>query len=152
MKSNIDIIKGVHPGFILERELKKRKLGKGRFAISINEYPQTLVSIMKGKRNMNAGLSLRVEKALDFPEGYFMVLQAYYEVEQEKLRLDNRIPDLTKIRPALFWDSDINKIKWEKYKNFIIKRAFERGDDEEKKEIIRFYGLDVVNEILKKHD
>ena len=40
--SNIAIIKGIHPGFILERELKERKLTKRRFAISINEYPQLL--------------------------------------------------------------------------------------------------------------
>ena len=152
MKSNIPIIKGVHPGFILERELKKRNLGKGRFAISINEFPQTLVSITKGKRKMNAGLSLRIEKALGFEEGYFMVLQAYHDVEQEKLRLDTRKPDITKLSPALFWDTDINKIKWDKYKKAVINRVFERGDDEAKKEIISFYGLETVDEILKKHD
>lgn len=146
------MIKGVHPGFILERELKKRKLGKGRFAISINEFPQTLVSITKGKRKMNASLSLRIGKALGIDEGYFMVLQAYHEIEQEKLRLDNRKPDLTKLSPALFWDTDINKIKWDKYKEAVIRRVFERGDEEEKREITRFYGSETINAVLKKHD
>ena len=47
--SNIAIIKGIHPGFILERELKERKLPKRRFAISINEYPQLLGDITKVK-------------------------------------------------------------------------------------------------------
>ena len=140
MKSNIDIIKGVHPGFILERELKKRKLGKGRFAISINEFPQTLVSITKGKRKMNASLALRIEKALGFEEGYFMVLQAYHEVEEEKLRLDNRKPDFTKLRPVLFWDTNMAKIKWDKQKVAVILRVFEMGNEREKKEITDFYG------------
>jgi len=152
MKSHLEMIKGVHPGFILERELKKRKLGKGRFAISINEFPQTLVSITKGKRKMNASLSLRIGKALGIDEGYFMVLQAYHEIEQEKLRLDNRKPDLTKLSPALFWDTDINKIKWDKYKEAVIRRVFERGDEEEKREITRFYGSETINAVLKKHD
>lgn len=152
MKSNIDIIKGVHPGFILERELKKRKLGKGRFAISINEYPQTLVSITKGKRKMNASLSLRIEKALGIEEGYFMVLQAYHEIEQEKLRLDNRKPDLTKLRPVLFWDTNMEKIKWDKQKAAVILRVFEMGNEREKREITDFYGQAIIDSILKKND
>lgn len=59
MNSAIHLIKGVHPGFILDRELKKRHITKGRFALSLNEYPQTLVSITKGKRNMNTALALK---------------------------------------------------------------------------------------------
>ena len=31
--SNIAHIKGIHPGIILERELKQRKLSKRRFAL-----------------------------------------------------------------------------------------------------------------------
>lgn len=49
MKTEFNIIKGIHPGIILERELKQRKLAKGRFALSLQEYPQTLVSITKTK-------------------------------------------------------------------------------------------------------
>jgi len=95
---------------------------------------------------------LRIGKALGIDEGYFMVLQAYHEIEQEKLRLDNRKPDLTKLSPALFWDTDINKIKWDKYKEAVIRRVFERGDEEEKREITRFYGSETINAVLKKHD
>lgn len=53
MVNTLEIVKGIHPGFMLERELKKRKLSKGQFALSIREYPQTLSAIMKGKRSMN---------------------------------------------------------------------------------------------------
>lgn len=153
MKNDILIIKGVHPGLIVERELKKRKIPKGRFAILLNEYPQTLVSITKGKRNMNPALSLKIEKALDMEEGYLMVLQAYYEVEKEKKKQKQKPnhPDLSKIRKVLFWDTSFEKIDWDKHKRSIIKRVFERGNEDEKAEIRRFYGQKLIDSVLKKN-
>lgn len=152
MSNTISIIKGVHPGFILERELKKMKIAKGRFAISLDEYPQTLVSITKGKRNMNTALALKIEKALGMEEGYLMILQTYYEIEQEKKKQNTKHPDLSKIRKILFWDTSFGKIDWEKHKRSIIKRVFERGNEEEKKEIKKFYGQELIDAVMKKHD
>jgi len=149
MTPSINIVRGIHPGFVLERELKQRKLPKSRFAISLQEFPQTLVSITKGKRKMNTGLALKIEHALDIEEGYFMILQVYYDIEQEKRRQNTEHPDLTKIRPITFWDTKIEKIDWQKHKRSVIKRIFERGNEIEKKEMIRFYGKDSINEILK---
>ncbi len=152
MLNTISIIKGIHPGFILARELKKRKIAKGRFAISLDEYPQTLVSITKGNRNMNTALALKIEKALDMEEGYLMVLQAYYEIEKVKKKQNTKHPDLSKIRRILFWDTTIYKIDWEKHKHSIIKRVFKRGNNEEKKEIEKFYGQELIASVMKKND
>lgn len=149
MKKQLDIIKGVHPGVILERELKLRKLAKSRFAISVNEYPQTMVSITKGKRSMNTPLALKIEHALGLEEGYFMILQIYYDIEQEKRKLHTKKPNFSKLRRVLFWDTDMDKIDWEKYKSAAINRVFERGNAEEKKEITRFYGEETVAALLK---
>jgi plasmid maintenance system antidote protein VapI len=149
MKSNINIIKGIHPGIILEKELKQRKLGKSRFAISLQEFPQTLVSITKGKRRMNIPLALKIEHALGFEEGYFMMLQVYFDIEEEKKKQNFASPDLNKLRAVLFWDTKVETINWQKQKKAVIKRVFERGNEQEKKEIIRFYGKDSINEILK---
>ena len=151
MNSNIPIIKGIHPGIILERELKNRKLPKGTFALSINEFPQTIASITKGKRRMNPALSLKIEQALGLEEGYFMVLQAYNDIAQEKKKLsENYHPDLSKLRSVLFWDTDINNIDWEKNKIAVIQRVFERGNELEIQEIIRFYGKEMVLRCLEK--
>lgn len=151
MNSNISIIKGIHPGLILERELKNRKIPKGTFANSINEFPQTIVSITKGKRRMNPALSLKIEHALGLEEGYFMVLQAYCDIEQEKKRLsENLRPDLSKLRSVVFWDTDIKRIDWEKNKLAVINRIFERGNEQEIQEIIRFYGKEIVLKNLEK--
>ena len=90
MKSELNHIKGIHPGLVLNRELDKRNLRKGAFALSLQEYPQTITAITKGKRGMNTALSLKIEKALDIEEGYFMILQVFFEIEEEKRKLNRK--------------------------------------------------------------
>ncbi len=46
MQKKLKILKGIHPGIILERELKELNLSKRKFALSINEHPQTICSII----------------------------------------------------------------------------------------------------------
>jgi addiction module HigA family antidote len=148
METVIEKYKGIHPGVILERELKKRNLKKGPFALSLHEYPQTLNSITKGQRGLTPALSLKIDKALGLEEGTMLLLQTYYEIkkEQQKANLGER-PDLSVIRKTLFWDTDITKIDWEKQYKAVIQRVFERGNDDEKKEMLRFYGKDKIKDI-----
>jgi addiction module HigA family antidote len=149
MQNYINLVKGIHPGFILERELQKRELGKGKFALSIDEYPQTIGAITKGKRRMNTQLALKIENALNLEEGFLMTLQVFYDIKEAKRAVFKR-PDLSKFRPALFWDTDINQINWERQKKAVIKRVFSRGNEKEKKEISEFYGSETILQILKK--
>ncbi len=147
--SNIAIIKGIHPGIILERELKKKGIPKRRFAISINEYPQLLGDITKSKRKINPSLSIRIGKALGLDESFFSILQAYYDIKQEKEKQSHLVhPDLKEFRPVVFWDTDIKTINWEKNKLSVIRRIFERGNEKEINEIIHFYGKKDITEIL----
>lgn len=140
--------KGIHPGMVLERELKKRNLKKGPFALSLHEYPQTLNDITKGKRGLTPSLALKIDNALGFEEGTMLVLQAYYETKQVKHKaLPGHHPDLSVLRKNLFWDTDINKIDWSKQYKAVIQRVFERGNDTEKREILNFYGKDKIKEI-----
>lgn len=150
IEENIDLIKGIHPGVILAKELKDRKLPKRRLAIAIGEYPQLLGDITNGKRRINPSLSVRLGKALDLDESFFYLLQAYYDIEQEKKKQSFPIrPDVKKFRSALFWDTDINSINWIKSKTSVIKRVFERGNKQEINEVIQFYGKKEVEVILK---
>jgi len=150
MKSELNQLKGIHPGLVLERELNKRHLRKGSFALSLQEYPQTLTAITKGKRGMNTALSLKIERALGLEEGYFMILQVYYEIEEEKRKQHISWTNLPQLRPVLFWDTKMASLDWEKQKKAIIKRVFERGNAIEKNEIIRFYGAKTVDDLLNK--
>lgn len=148
MESIIEKYKGIHPGFILDRELKKRKLKKGPFALSLKEYPQVLGAITKGKRGITPELSLKIDHALGLEEGTMLVLQAHHEIKQVKQNSIYDIhPDLTVLRKALFWDTDITKIDWQKQYKPVIHRVFERGNDDEKREILRFYGEDKVKSV-----
>ncbi len=153
MKNKVDILKGIHPGIILDRELNKRKISKRQFALSIEEHYQTIWSITKGRRNMNLPLSLKIEHALKMPEGFLMTLQVHHSIKALKNAEQSNIsPNLSLIRKALFWDTDIQKINWQQQKRAVIKRIFERGNDQEKSEITRFYGKDTVSKILNSAD
>jgi len=145
----IDKLKGIHPGIFLDNELKKRELPKGRFALSINEYPQTLGAITNGKRDMNTALAMKIENELKLEEGLFMILQVFYDYKKIKeARLSTSKPDITKFQKATFWDTTIENIDWHRQKRSVVKRVFERGSSQEKKEIKKFYGSKEVEKIL----
>lgn len=152
MDKRIQYIKGIHPGLFLEKELKSRGLSKGPFALSIGEYPQTLSAITRGKRSMNTSLALRIEKALDLEEGTLMILQVFHDIREEKRKLTKGIkPDLSKLRPALFWDTSFDNIDWIQHRQYVIDRVMERGSEEEKKVIKDFYDLQDVSELIANH-
>ncbi|MBT2562878.1 plasmid maintenance system antidote protein [Pedobacter sp. ISL-68] len=148
MEKLINKFKGIHPGFILERELKKRRLKKGPLALSLNEYPQTLNDITKGKRGVTASLSIKLDQILGLEEGTMLILQAYYEIQKEKDKQNAADkPDLSIIRKILFWDTDFDKINWKSQYKSVIQRVLERGNSDEKNELIRYYGQGLVNEV-----
>jgi addiction module HigA family antidote len=150
MLPDINKIKGVHPGAIIRREIKKRGLKNKDFALEVNVHAQTISAIIKEKRSITPKLSIRLGTNLGVESDYFMLLQASYNVKQAQLQSKSQLtPNLKKIRKNLFWDTDFSKIDWQKNKRSIIKRIFERGNDEEIKEIINFYGIDVVKRELK---
>ena len=90
MKNELQILKGIHPGFVLDRKIKERKIKKGQLALDCREYSQTITAITKGKRDMNTKLSIKLEKALGLEEGYFMTLQVFYDIKQEKEKQNHR--------------------------------------------------------------
>jgi len=139
MFTTLNLIKGIHPGFFLENELKKRKISKKSFAEHVGEHLQTIVSITKGRRKFTPLLSLHTENFLQLEEGFLLTLQAFYELKIAKESTQFNKPDLSKIRPALFWDTDISEINWMKEKDSVLKRVAERGNQIEKDEINRFY-------------
>ncbi|MDR2005448.1 MAG: plasmid maintenance system antidote protein [Prevotella sp.] len=152
MLPEINKIKGVHPGAVLSRELKRRGLESKQFALSLGEYPQTINAISKGRRGINPALSIKLGHALGTDGEYFMLLQACYEVGRKRKELlkDQAKPDMDKIRAILFWDTDTNLIDWQKQRKAVVRRIFERGNDIEIKEIISFYGEDIVKKELEK--
>lgn len=145
MKRKLEQYNGIHPGRVLERELEKRALKKGPFAISIGEYPQVINEITKARRGISPLLSLKIDHAFGLPEGTFYMLQAHYELDQVKRKLKQ--PDAPSFRKALFWDTDMDKIDWDKQYKAVIRRVFERGNEEEKQQALEYYGRDKIKEV-----
>lgn len=143
--------RGIHPGAVIDRELKKRNLSQRSFAISLPEHPQSFNAIIKGKRKLNIRLALKIEHALGLEEGTLLMLQMFYDINEEKRKeASGYHPDFSILRMNLFWDADIHSIDWDKHAKAVIKRVFERGNTSEKEEIIRFYGLEKVKAVIGK--
>lgn len=141
-------VKGIHPGAILKRELKKRSLKSIELAKSISEYPQTINAITKERRGINPKLSIKLGKYFSIENDYFMLLQASYQVKSSIQDL-NPNPLLGKIRNSIFWDTDFNKINYIKNRRFIIQRILERGNKIEIEELINLYTKTAIKEELK---
>ena len=144
MNHYIEKYKGIHPGIVLERELRKRSIKQRPFALSINEHPQTLNAITKGKRSLTTSLALKIEEKLGLEEGTLAILQTCYDIQRERHKRHSKTPDFSILRKSLFCDTDINDIDWEKQYKAVITRVFERGSEVEKNEVLRFYGAEKV--------
>lgn len=143
-------IKGIHPGAVLKREIKQRGLKNKELAILVNEHAQTICAITKERRNITPLLSIKLGKSFNIGYDYFMLLQTYYDLKKAQSKSIGKElkPDLKKIRKALFWDTAIEEIDWQKYKRAVIKRIFERGNEQEINVIMDFYGKEIVKSEL----
>lgn len=148
MNIYLEKYKGIHPGIILGRELKKRALQQRPFALSIGEHPQIINAITKAKRKLNTALALKIEEKLGLEEGTLALLQTYFDINEEKQKKEGNTPNLTLLRKSLFWDTNITLIDWDKHYKAVIKRIFERGNEEEKQELIHFYGAEKIRTAL----
>ena len=98
---------------------------------------------------MNTSLALRIEHALGIDEGYFMILQVFYDIEIEKSKkVQNMHPELSKLRAIILEDMNLDKMDWQQQRETIIRRVFAAGNFSEKAEITRFYGSETVEQVL----
>ena len=149
MNTYLAKFRGIHPGIILARELKKRGIAQRPFALSVGEHPQTINAITKAKRNLPTSIALKIEEKLGLEEGTLALLQTYFDIQTEKSKIKPITPNLFLIRKSVFWDTDISQIDWDKQKYAVIRRIMERGNALEIKEIKQFYGAALITEVLK---
>lgn len=142
MNSRIDILKGVHPGKLIERDLKKKGMTQRKLAEETGIPYQTINAIIGGRRKLTTEHTLKIEAVLGYDEGFLAILQSYYDIKQYKDKEFALLyPEAPHVRKILFWDTDFNKINWGRYKQSVIERVLERGSQEEINEIKRFYNL-----------
>lgn len=142
MRHELDTYKGISPGKIIDRRLKKLNLSQRALAREIGVHSQSINAVITGRRPLTTELSIKIERALGYEEGFLLALQAYYHVaEYKRKEASASVVGIPNIRKILFWDTDFDKIDWGRYSKAVIQRVFERGSDSEKEEIIRFYGI-----------
>lgn len=149
MLPQLSKIKGIHPGLVLKRELKRNNIRGNDLAIEIGEHKQTISAILNQRRGINPSISIKLAKKFDIDEDYFMLLQASHDVKKALMPKAKRIPNIENFRKVLFWDTSIDKIDWTKNKRAVIKRVLERGNENEINEIIAFYGKEEISNEIK---
>ena len=144
MRYSIENIKGMHPGALIKHELIKMKMSQRQFESKIGEHWQILNAVINQKRGISLGTALKIEREFGYEEGFLLIMQVYYDIEKDKQKEINKsLSGIPNVRRILFWDTDFDKIDWAASKESIITRILERGNDAEKAEIARYYGVPV---------
>jgi antitoxin HigA-1 len=92
-----DLLPNPHPGEILMEEfLTPMSLSQTALANAINVPPRRINEIVLGKRAVTADTDLRLARYFGMSEGFFLGLQADYELMQRRRQIGNQ---LKAIRP-----------------------------------------------------
>jgi antitoxin HigA-1 len=91
----------VHPGeILLEEFLKPFGISQYRLAHDIGVPPRRINEIVHGKRAISADTALRLSRYFGLSERYWMNLQARYDTELEKDRLEGRLEQKVRVFSA----------------------------------------------------
>lgn len=88
----------IHPGeILLEEFLKPLGISQYRLAKDINVPARRINEIVHGKRAITADTALRLSRYFNLSERFWLNLQARYDLEVEKDKLNGRIEAEVKI-------------------------------------------------------
>lgn len=89
-------LRNIHPGeVLLEEFLKPMDISQNALARAIEVPPRRINEIVLGKRAITADTALRLARALGTSEAFWMGLQADYDLEEARIRLEQ---DLARVR------------------------------------------------------
>ncbi len=87
-----DKLDPIHPGeILLEDFIIPMGISQYRIAKDISVSPRRINEIVHGKRGVSADTALRLERYFGLSEGFWLRLQARYDLEIEKDRLSERL-------------------------------------------------------------
>lgn len=138
-------------GAVLKRILDKKHISQRKLAEMSGLLPQHINAYIKGTRRFSPKTSLQLEEHLDITKaGYFFIIQSNHDVYcliQERKRMKNK-KLLERFRVNLFWDTNVETLDITNDSEWIIRRVFEYGDEQEIKAVIEIYGTQQVTETL----
>jgi addiction module HigA family antidote len=82
----------IHPGEVLMEEfLNPMGISQNRIARDIGVPPRRINEIVHGKRAVTADTALRLARYFEISEGFWMGLQADFDLEEARVRLGKRL-------------------------------------------------------------
>ena len=88
----------VHPGeILLEEFLKPMGISQYKLAKDISVHPRRVNEIVHGKRSISADTALRLSRYFGLSERFWLNLQARYDLEMEKDKLEGHLEDEVKV-------------------------------------------------------
>jgi len=92
-----DLIPNPHPGdILLEDFLKPMGWSQNALARAVNVPPRRINEIVLGKRSLTADTDLRLSRYFQVSEGFFLGLQADYDLMQRRREIED---ELKRIEP-----------------------------------------------------
>src|SRR5262245_11887678 len=100
-------LQNIHPGeILLEEFLFPMGISQNKLATDIGVSPRRINEIVHKKRSITADTDLRLSRALGTSEGFWLGLQADYDLEEKKATLKSK---LEKIKSLISSDQMIHK-------------------------------------------
>ena len=94
-------LENIHPGEILFEEfLKPLNLSQNKLARDIDVSPRRINEIVHRLRSITADTDLRLSKALGTSEGFWLGLQADYDLEERKNKIEKQLNKIKLISDA----------------------------------------------------
>jgi antitoxin HigA-1 len=91
----------IHPGeILLEEFLKPMAISQYQLAKDISVPARRINEIVHGKRSVSADTALRLSRYFGLSERFWLNLQARYDLEVEKDKLEGRIEQEVKVLAA----------------------------------------------------
>ena len=91
-------LKNIHPGeVLLEEFLNPMGISQNALARAIKVPPRRINEIVLGKRGITADTALRLSRAFGTSEGFWMGLQADYDLEETRKLIDDALKNVEKL-------------------------------------------------------
>lgn len=91
-------LKNIHPGeILLEEFLNPMGISQNALARAIGVPPRRINEIVLGKRGITADTALRLSRAFGTSEGFWMGLQADYDLEETRKLIDDALKHVEKL-------------------------------------------------------
>lgn len=91
-------LKNIHPGeILLEEFLNPMGISQNALARAIGVPPRRINEIVLGKRGITADTALRLSRAFGTSEGFWMGLQADYDLEEARKLIDGALKNMEKL-------------------------------------------------------